>query len=179
VVVSIGEVYTYTPDIGGEYDVLVFSYYLDGIFKEHDIVQIKYVFLIDNEVLDINTGETYGAMEVKNANSSHVILRNDCPIDLDKDSDAHIMGKMYFKTADNATTLRFHPFGGAPPDRTVSVTDFDSDGVPYAWDEEPDTPAGYWTDSDGKGRMLGDMNGDGRLTSADALMILQAAVGNI
>jgi len=178
-VVSSGEVYTYTADIGGEYDVPVFSCYVDGIFKEQDIVQIKYVFLIDNEVLDINTGKTYGAMEVKTTSSSHIILRNDYPLDLDKDSDAHIMGKMYFKTADNDTTLRFYPFGGTPPDRTVSVTDFDSDGVPYAWDEEPDTPAGYWTDSDGKGRMLGDMNGDGRLTSADALMILQAAVGNI
>ncbi len=179
VVVSIGEVYTYTSDIGGGYDVPVFSYYLDGVSKEHGIVQIKYVFLIDNEVLGINTGKTYGAMEVKTASSSHVILRNDCPLDLDKDSKKHIMGKIYFKTADNGTTLRFHPFGGASPDMPVSVTDFDSDGVPYAWDEEPDTPAGYWTDSGGRGRMLGDMNGDGRLTSVDALMILQVAVGNI
>ena len=171
--------YTYTADIGGEYDVPVFSCYVDGIFKEHGIVQIKYVFLIDNEVLDINTGKTYGAMEVKTASSSHIILRNDCPLDLVKDSEKHIMGKIYFTIADNDTTLRFYPFGGAPPDRTVPVTDFDSDGVPYAWDEEPDTPAGYWTDSGGKGRMLGDMNGDGRLASVDALMILQAAVGNI
>jgi S-layer protein (TIGR01567 family) len=178
-VVLSGEVYTYTADIGGEYDVPVFSCYVGGIFKEHDIVQIKYVFLIDNEVLDINTGKTYGVMEVKTASSSHVILRNDCPIDLAKDSAKHIMGKMYVRTADNDTTLRFYPFGGAPPDMTVPVTDFDSDGVPYAWDEEPDTPAGYWTDSGGRGRMLGDMNGDGRLTSVDALMILQAAVGNI
>lgn len=178
-VFSTGEVYTYTPNIGGESDVSVFSCYVDGIFKEHGIVQIKYVFLIDNEVLDINAGKTYGVMEVETASSSHVILRNDCPLDLDKDSEKHIMGKMYFKTADNDTTLRFYPFGGAPPDRTVPVTDFDSDGVPYAWDEEPDTPAGYWTDSGGRGRMLGDMNGDGRLTSVDALMILQAAAGNL
>ena len=35
------------------------------------------------------------------------------------------------------------------------------------------TPSGYWTDSHGRGRMWGDMNGDGELTSADALMILQ------
>ena len=89
------------------------------------------------------------------------------------------MGKMYLRTADNDTTLQFHPFGDAPPDMTVPVTDFDSDGVPYVWDKEPDTIAGYWTDSDGRGRMLGDMNGDGGLTSVDALMILQAAVGYI
>ena len=59
------------------------------------------------------------------------------------------------------------------------VPDTDNDGVPDMWDLDNSTPAGYWTDSDGRGRMWGDMNGDGKLTSADALMILQAAVGKI
>ena len=53
------------------------------------------------------------------------------------------------------------------------------DGVPDVWDADNSTPAGYWVNSDGIGRMWGDMNGDGRLTSVDALMILQAAVGKI
>ncbi|RKY40130.1 MAG: hypothetical protein DRP85_09160, partial [Candidatus Makaraimicrobium thalassicum] len=66
----------------------------------------------------------------------------------------------------------------APPD-PIPAIDSDGDGVPDAWDDEPDTPAGYWTDSRGRGRRWGDMNGDGKLTSADALMILQAAVGKI
>ena len=57
--------------------------------------------------------------------------------------------------------------------------DIDNDGVPNMWDLDNSTPAGYWTDSDGRGRMWGDMNGDGKLTSADALMLLQAVVGNI
>ncbi len=38
---------------------------------------------------------------------------------------------------------------------------------------------GHWVNPQGIGRMLGDMDGDGRLTSADALMILKAAVGRI
>ena len=59
----------------------------------------------------------------------------------------------------------------------ISATDSDNDGVPDAWDEEPDTPAGHWVNQQGIGRMLGDMNGDGKLTSVDALMILQAGVG--
>jgi hypothetical protein len=54
--------------------------------------------------------------------------------------------------------------------------DIDNDGVPNMWDLDNSTPADYWTDSDGRGRMWGDMNGDGKLTSADALMILQAVV---
>ncbi|MEA1906569.1 MAG: plastocyanin/azurin family copper-binding protein, partial [Euryarchaeota archaeon] len=51
------------------------------------------------------------------------------------------------------------------------------DGVPDAWDEEPDTLAGYRTDSEGRGQRWGDMDGDGKLTSVDALMMLKAAAG--
>jgi len=57
-----------------------------------------------------------------------------------------------------------------------TMLDSDADGVPDAWDKEPNTPIGYWTDSQGRGWLLGDMNGDGKLLSADALMILQHAV---
>ncbi|MCK5108940.1 MAG: hypothetical protein KAR25_04555, partial [Methanosarcinales archaeon] len=67
----------------------------------------------------------------------------------------------------------------ADPGTTTNplVTDTDGDGVPDAWDEEPDTPAGYRTDSEGRGQRWGDMNGDGRLTSVDALMLLKAVTG--
>ncbi len=47
------------------------------------------------------------------------------------------------------------------------------------WDVDNSTPRGYWTDSDGRGRRRGNMNGDGKLTSTDALMLLQAAAGMI
>ncbi len=57
--------------------------------------------------------------------------------------------------------------------------DIDDDGVPDIWDLDNSTPVGYWTDSDGRGRMWGDMNGDCKLTSADALLLLQAVVGKI
>ena len=59
------------------------------------------------------------------------------------------------------------------------VPDTDNDGVPDMWDLDNSTPVGYWTDSDGRGRMWGDMNGDCKLTSADALMLLHAVVGKI
>ena len=64
-------------------------------------------------------------------------------------------------------------------DTHINITDSDSDGVIDILDWDNSTPSGYWTDSHGQGRMWGDMNGDGELTSADALMILQAAVGAI
>ena len=78
----------------------------------------------------------------------------------------------------NTTTAAINVSAGY---HTMNITldvilDSDADGVPDAWDAEPNTPIGYWTDSQGRGRLLGDMNGDGKLSSVDALMILQMAV---
>jgi len=45
-----------------------------------------------------------------------------------------------------------------------------SDSVPDCWDIEDGTPSGYLTDSEGRGCRIGDVNHDGELASADALM---------
>jgi S-layer protein (TIGR01567 family) len=291
--VSPGEVYAYAPDIGGEDDVPAFSCYVDAVFRGTDtnIIQVKYIFLIDDAVLEIDTGDEFGDMEVTTACAACVILENEDPIELCEDSEEYIMGNLYFKTADNTSAIRFYPFvertiggdGVAPAepatnvtirvdegivlendiyielievgadmgwyarvwfysyqdsvgeietlyqgdtwhasytsgtgrtidvildsafsngasfviesskelrvterynisDRynvTISAADTDNDGVPDAWDLDNSTPAGYWVNSYGIGRMWGDMNGDGKLSSVDALMILQAVVGKI
>lgn len=106
-------VYTYTADIGNEEDIPVFSCYVDAVFRgtESNIVQVMYVFLIDNEVVEIDSGDTYGVMEVNTASKSGVSLKNeDDTIDLDTDTVEHIMGNMYFKIADDDTAIRFYPF---------------------------------------------------------------------
>jgi S-layer protein (TIGR01567 family) len=183
-------VYTYTANIGGGRWIPVFSCYVAAIFRGTDsnIAQVKYVFLIDDDVMEIETHDQYGVMEVMTASASYVRLENDeTTIDLDEDCEGHIMGDIYFKTADDDTAIRFYPFvkrtiGGeepTPPADTIPAIDTDNDGVPDAWDADNSTPADYWTDSDGRGRMWGDMNGDGKLTSADALMLLQAVAGKI
>jgi len=66
-----------------------------------------------------------------------------------------------------------------PPIDLIPATDSDGDGVPNVWDADNSTLEGYWVDPQGIGRRWGDMNGDGVLTSADALMILRAAAGGI
>jgi len=110
-IVSVGEAYTYTENIGGVTGVPVFSCYLDTLFRgvDRNLAVIKYVFLIDNDVLEIETGDEYDAMDVRIAGHSQVILRNQDLIDLIDPAGNKIMGDMYFMTTDS-TIIRFYPF---------------------------------------------------------------------
>jgi len=101
-------VYTYTVDLANEEDVPVFSCLVDMIDRDTNTIEIMYVFLIDNDVLEIDNGDTFGVMGAI-ASSSQVILRNEYTIDLDPDTTEHIMGNMYFETADD-DRLRFYPY---------------------------------------------------------------------
>jgi S-layer protein (TIGR01567 family) len=308
-VVSSGEVCTCTVDIGDEDDVPIFSCYVDAVFRGTDsnLVQVKYVFLINDDPLEIDAGDRFERMRVVTASSGEVVLKNDVIVSLEPGITEKVMDEMYFRTAKDSTT-RFYPFmkrtiygasggggggtyppgwnatppaggggdgvifgqylrvnegveinydlrievaevsetivdsakfrissymmpektytifegdtpteyktnGGTPiridvisvqgktvffevtgpdewrvtdyyaveqPDESlIPAKDSDRDGVPDAWDKEPDTPDDYRTDSDGRGQRWGDMNRDGRLTSVDAMMLLKMATGSI
>ena len=64
-------------------------------------------------------------------------------------------------------------------DAGCNYNDTDNDGVIDLLDQEEGTPPDSWVDRFGRAVMRGDVNGDGKLTSADALMILRAAAGAI
>jgi S-layer protein (TIGR01567 family) len=174
-------------DVGGEDDVPIFVAYVDAIFNETNTIQLKYVWLMSDEAIEINDGDEFDALKVTMADSNMVELKNDNSIALWEDGVIDVCGDVKFKVADDAATIRFYPFvertigGVAPtlPPATIPATDTDGDGVPDVWDADNSTPAGYWVNPQGIGRMWGDMNGDGWLTSVDALMILQAAAGKI
>ncbi|MCD6206496.1 MAG: hypothetical protein J7J06_00715, partial [Methanosarcinales archaeon] len=150
-------VYTYTADIGNEEDIPVFSCYVDAVFRGTDtnVVQVMYVFLIDDDVLEIETSDTYGSMEVMTASKSEVVLKNDeTTIDLDTDTKEHIMGGMYFKTADDDNAIRFYPMVEYTEPGTYEVrgtveelkTGKDTLGTDRVWDYS--TFAGFWYDLD-------------------------------
>ena len=105
-------VYTYTVDVAGEKYVPVFSCYVSGVFRGTDtnLIQVKYVFLIDNVVYQINTGEIYGNMEVVSTTPSQVTFENWKTLYLSQSaSTCQIMGNLSFKTVDNAGAIEFYP----------------------------------------------------------------------
>ena len=101
-------VYTYTADLAGEEDIPVFSCYVSGILRGTDsnIVQVKYVFLIDNDILQISTGEYYSNMEVVSTTPSQIVLENWKSIYLYY---GQIMGDLSFKTISNTSAIEFYP----------------------------------------------------------------------
>ena len=111
-IVSVGEAYIYSEDICGVNDVPVFSCYVDTLFRgvDRNLIQTKHVFLIDNNVLEIETGDEYDAMEVVTAGHSQVIVRNHNSIYLYPGSIEEIMDDMHFMTANDGTIIRLCPF---------------------------------------------------------------------
>ncbi|RZN34961.1 MAG: hypothetical protein EF813_09375 [Methanosarcinales archaeon] len=117
-------VYTYAPNTGGEERVPVFSCYVDAVFNgtDTDIVQLMHVFLIDSGVLEIDTGDAFGVMEVMTASSSQILLRNnEYAIDLDEGSTEQIMGNIHFKTSDDNRAIRFYPVVGYSKSGTYTI----------------------------------------------------------
>jgi hypothetical protein len=55
--------------------------------------------------------------------------------------------------------------------------DTDGDGVIDDWDQENNTESGFWVNSQGIGRMLGDFNNNGMLDSGDVTILMRKIVG--
>ncbi len=115
-VVNEGDVYTYIEkSLNGEPGVPVFVTYVESIFTGAEgmstFVQLRYTWLISNNVLEIKTGDKFGVFEVKDANENYLLLYNkDTSISLDQNTVQPLYGDLKFKVADSSTALRFYPF---------------------------------------------------------------------
>ena len=105
-------VYTHTEDVVGEYDVPIFSCYVSEIFRGTDssMIRVKYVFLIDNDIIQISTREYYGNMQVRSITHGEVTLGNRDTVYLGQHpSTCQIMGNLSFKTVNNDSAIEFYP----------------------------------------------------------------------
>ena len=104
-IITAGNLYNYFDSD----DVLVFSCTVDSVFRGTDsnLVVIKYIFLRSENIIDVDTGDSFGVMKVKSVSGNTIILKNDDPLTLDSDSKVDIMTDLYFKTSDN-DTLRYY-----------------------------------------------------------------------
>lgn len=114
-VVNEGDIYSYIEkNLKGESDVPIFVTYVEGIFTGGEgmsaLVQLRYTWLISQNVLEVKQGDKFGVFEVKEANEDYLSLYNkDKQIDLGQNTVQPLYGDLKFKVADSSTKLRFYP----------------------------------------------------------------------
>ncbi|MCX9024515.1 MAG: S-layer protein domain-containing protein [Candidatus Methanoperedens sp.] len=115
-VLNEGDVYTYIEkSVSGESDVQIFVTYVESIFTGGEgmsaFVQLRYTWLISQNVFEVKAGDEFGIFEVKEANENYLLLYNkDRQIDLNQNTVLPLYGDLKFKVADKDTALRFYPF---------------------------------------------------------------------
>ncbi|MEA1866325.1 MAG: S-layer protein domain-containing protein, partial [Euryarchaeota archaeon] len=107
-------VFAYLKDVAGEEDVPVLSCYVSAVFRGTDtnLVRVKYVFLIDDDILQISTGEYYGNMQATSITPTQVTLGNWKDLYLyqyTQGATYQLMGNLTFKTVNNARAIEFYP----------------------------------------------------------------------
>ncbi len=110
-VVEYKTMYEYTDKILGDSDVLIFAVYVDSIFSgtTTDMIQLKYGWMIQPDTAkEIKTSDTYGVLEVVQAGTEKIELKNKNTVYLSINSEVDIMDNMKFKIADSEI-LRFYP----------------------------------------------------------------------
>ncbi|MDW7730992.1 MAG: S-layer protein domain-containing protein [Methanolobus sp.] len=114
-VVSSGDTYIYEEDLGDSDNVPIVAVYFDEIFSssESNAVFVEGIFQVSDDYLELESGDSYGAMEITSLGDS-IVMKNDDSISLSKDKDSVIMensdddkASINVKVADS-DTLRYY-----------------------------------------------------------------------
>ncbi|CAD6493639.1 MAG: S-layer protein [Candidatus Argoarchaeum ethanivorans] len=104
--------FVYEKQIGSVKDVPIIIVYVDTVFhgRETDMVQIKGVFQISENPIEIDSGDEYGIMEVTSTSHGIEMKNKEERISLGAGDTIDVMGEIRFRVADNSTSLRYYPF---------------------------------------------------------------------
>jgi S-layer protein (TIGR01567 family) len=103
-------VYTFYTDIAGETNVPLFVTFIDQILPEAyppDRVQLKYTWLISDNILEIHAGDKIGLMTVDMEVPLLAMMNNE-PISLKQDSTVNLLGGLHLKVT-NDPDLVYYP----------------------------------------------------------------------
>jgi|GEM_PF-1766521 len=110
-IVDKDENYVYEKKIGNVSDVPIIIVHVETVFhgRETDAAFIRGVFQISENPAKIETGDTYGIMEVTTLSGSNITMKNTEKIYLALDDTIYVMREICFRVADS-DELRFYPF---------------------------------------------------------------------
>ena len=98
-------------DVGGEDDVVIMRAHVNEVFQGQtdSLAVIEGLWLISNEPMEIESDDTFEALEVTTIGDTSLTLTNKDDITLTKNKEIAIAGNMFFKTADS-DDLRYYPY---------------------------------------------------------------------
>ncbi|MBN2110545.1 MAG: PGF-CTERM sorting domain-containing protein, partial [Methanosarcinaceae archaeon] len=99
-------------DVGDTDDVIVFRALITDVFQGQvdSLAVVEGLYLVESEdVLKIETDDTFGELEVTGITGSIITMASDGAVTLSKDDTIDIAEGMSFKVA-NDDTLRYYPF---------------------------------------------------------------------
>jgi S-layer protein (TIGR01567 family) len=146
-IVEEDDTFVYEKDMGGARDIPIIAIYFDKVFvgTETSTIVIEGIFQISDNYIDVSTGDEFGLMEIKSADSTGIEMENDNTVSLGKGDDFNLMGKINIIVADDST-LRFAPYvdmsepgtyelrGTVTEETTFKWTPFNFEGLFYDMD---------------------------------------------
>ncbi|AGB50279.1 S-layer-related duplication domain protein [Methanomethylovorans hollandica DSM 15978] len=126
--------YVYEAEMGDSNDVPIIAVHFGNVFlgTEASAVFIDAIFQISDEYISVDSGDSYGVMEVQTVSNEKITMQNDDSISLNKGKVTNIMGKLEFIVADDST-LRFAPFVDMSETGTYELRGTVSEEEAFEW----------------------------------------------
>ncbi|MDW7732357.1 MAG: S-layer protein domain-containing protein [Methanolobus sp.] len=110
-VISGGGDYVYETDVGDTDDLAIIVVHFQDIFRgtETNAVFIEGIFQISEDYVEVQSGDSFGEMEVTSFSSAGITMENEDSISLSRDDTVDVTEDIAFKVADS-NTVRYYPF---------------------------------------------------------------------
>ena len=120
-IVEEGNLNTVWRNLAGESDAPFFVTYVDNISENS--VQLKYTWLISDNVTIFNSADRFGIMEIRSANSNGFSLSNENTLTLSRGSTVNLLDSLYLVVNDSSS-LEYYPMmnSGVPSITGVTIT---------------------------------------------------------
>jgi len=122
-VVSGGGDYVYETDVGDTDDLAVVVVHFQDIFRgtETNAVFIEGIFQISEDYVEVQSGDSFGELEVTSFSSAEIVMENEDSVSLSRDDTVDVTEDISFRVADS-DTLRYYPFVEVTSEATEPLT---------------------------------------------------------
>ncbi|TGC11521.1 S-layer protein domain-containing protein [Methanolobus halotolerans] len=115
--------YVYETDVGDTDDLAIITVHFQNIFRgtETNAVFIEGIFQISEDYIEVQSGDSFGELEITSFSASEIVMENDGSVTLSRDNTVDVTEEISFRVADSGT-LRYYPFVEVTTEATEPLT---------------------------------------------------------